>query len=124
MVNWNILFYLILDEIVKLRKFGYKLLDLCFLEKVWEVWLKEIKMWGIVWEILFYLFFLWILMVISYRNCSYMFYYYKVSFEKVFIMINDIKYYFLKVRNLLKDCICINKCMEINVFYFLLNYNF
>lgn len=81
-------------------------------------------MWGIVWEILFYLFFLWILMVISYRNRSYMFYYYKVSFEKVFITINDIKYYFLKVRNMLKDCICINKCMEVNVFYFLLNYNF
>lgn len=75
-------------------------------------------MWGIVWEILFYLFFLWILMVISYRNCSYMFYYYKVSFEKVFIMINDIKYYFLKVRNLLKDCICINKYKEVNVLSF------
>lgn len=81
-------------------------------------------MWGIVWEILFYLFFLWILMVISYRNCSYMFYYYKVSFEKVFIMINDIKYYFLKVRNLLKDCICNIEYNEVNVLYFLFKYNF
>lgn len=55
-------------------------------------------MWGIVREIVFYSFFLWILMVISYRNRSYMSYYYKSSLEKVFITTNDTKHHFLKVR--------------------------
>lgn len=112
---------MISDEIAKPRKPGYKPPDPRLLEKAREVRLKEIKMWGIVREILFYSFFLWILMVISYRNRSYMSYYYKASLEKVFITTNDTKHHFLKVRNLLKECICINKYMykEVNAFHFL-----
>lgn len=109
---------MISDEIAKPRKPGYKPPDPRLLEKAREVRLKEIKMWGIVREILFYSFFLWILMVISYRNRSYMSYYYKASLEKVFITTNDTKHHFLKVRNLLKDCICINKCKEVNALSF------
>lgn len=45
-------------------------------------------------------------------------YYYKASLEKVFITTNDTKHHFLKVRNLLKDCICINKYKEVNALSF------
>lgn len=114
---------MISDEIAKPRKPGYKPPDPRLLEKAREVRLKEIKMWGIVREILFYSFFLWILMVISYRNRSYMSYYYKASLEKVFITTNDTKHHFLKVRNLLKDCICNNEYNEVNAFHFLPKYN-
>ncbi|XP_061175461.1 uncharacterized protein LOC133184410 [Saccostrea echinata] len=84
---------------VKPRKAAYKPPDPRLLEKAREVRLKEIKMWGVVREIVFYSFFLWILMVISYRNRSYMSYYYKSSLEKVFINTNDTKHHFLKIKN-------------------------
>lgn len=121
-INSNIFFLICFsDEIAKPRKPGYKPPDPRLLEKARDVRLKEIKMWGIVREILFYSFFLWILMVISYRNRSYMSYYYKASLEKVFITTNDTKHHFLKVRKPLKDCICIDKYKKINSFSY--NYN-
>lgn len=59
--------------------------------------LKEIQMWAVIREILFYAFFLWILLVISYRSVSNNSYNYKLNMEKVFILTNDTNKSFFKV---------------------------
>ena len=59
--------------------------------------LKEIQMWSVIREILFYAFFLWILLVISYRNVSTDSYNYKHNMQKVFILTNDTNKAFSKV---------------------------
>jgi hypothetical protein len=60
--------------------------------------LKEIQMWSVIREILFYAFFLWILLVISYRNVSTDSYNYKHNMQKVFILTNDTNKAFSKVN--------------------------
>ena len=62
--------------------------------------LKEIQMWSIIREILFYAFFLWILMVISYRSVSTYSFSYKDTMKNVFIRTNDTKKAFSKVKQL------------------------
>lgn len=69
------------------------------LEAAREQRLKEIKMWAVIREILFYAFFLWILMVISYKSVSTDSYNYKHNMEKVFIMTNDTNKAFTKVSS-------------------------
>ncbi|XP_055954867.1 uncharacterized protein LOC126810750 isoform X1 [Patella vulgata] len=81
------------------RKIGYKPPDPAELEKARIQRLNEIKMWEIVREIVFYAFFLWILMVISYRNRSPDAYYYKDSLQKTFIENTETNHWFSKVRN-------------------------
>ncbi|WAQ97034.1 PK1L2-like protein, partial [Mya arenaria] len=61
--------------------------------------LKEIQMWAIIREILFYAFFLWILIIVSYRSVSTNSWRYKNTMEKVFIQTNDTKKAFTKVHN-------------------------
>ncbi|ESO89018.1 hypothetical protein LOTGIDRAFT_228960 [Lottia gigantea] len=81
------------------RKIGYKPPDPAELEKARIQRLNEIKMWEIIREIVFYSFFLWILMVISYRNRSPHGFTYKNSLVKTFVDNNDTKQWFSKVRN-------------------------
>jgi len=68
-----------------------------FLRKQRDERLKEIKMWAIIREILFYAFFLCILIVISYRSVSNNSYSYKKTMTQVFIETNDTKKSFDKV---------------------------
>ena len=67
------------------------------LEAAQELRMKEIHLWSVIREILFYAFFLWILMVISYRSVSTNSYQYKYNMQKVFILTNDTKHAFTKV---------------------------
>ncbi|XP_070581220.1 polycystin family receptor for egg jelly-like isoform X2 [Ptychodera flava] len=52
----------------KERKLAYKPMDETELNKAREQRMKEIKMYAVIREILFYIFFLWLLLVISYGN--------------------------------------------------------
>ncbi|KAK3089119.1 hypothetical protein FSP39_001015, partial [Pinctada imbricata] len=83
----------------KPRKAAYRPPDPSLLQKAREVRMKEIKMWAVVREIVFYAFFLWILMVISYRNRSYNSFLYKQSLDKVFIATNDTRHHYMKIKN-------------------------
>ena len=67
------------------------------LEAARQLRLKEIQMWAVIREIVFYAFFLWILMVISYKSISTESYQYKFSMEQVFILTNDTNHAFTKV---------------------------
>ena len=49
--------------------------------------MKEIQMWAVLREIVAYMFFLWILVVVSYRNRNPDAFYYKDSIERVFITV-------------------------------------
>ncbi len=80
------------------RKIGYKPPNPTELEQARKKRLNEIKMWDIIREIIFYSFFLWILMVISYRNRSPDSFYYKNSLEKMIIKNNDTLQWFTEVR--------------------------
>ncbi|XP_041364430.1 uncharacterized protein LOC121379844 [Gigantopelta aegis] len=81
------------------RKIGYKPPDPKELEKAREKRLNEIKMWKIIREIVFYSFFLWILMVISYRNRTPDSYLYKENMERMFIKNNETNIWFTRVQN-------------------------
>ncbi|XP_033750161.1 uncharacterized protein LOC117334568 isoform X2 [Pecten maximus] len=83
----------------KPKKASYVPADNQLLDKAREVRLKEIKMWAVVREIIFYSFFVWILMVISYQNRSTDSYLYKFSMEQVFIITNDTNHKFEKITN-------------------------
>ncbi|KAL4239265.1 hypothetical protein ACF0H5_000082 [Mactra antiquata] len=76
-----------------------KPLDTKALETARKQRLKEIQMWAVIREILFYAFFLWILLVISYRSVNNNSYTYKHNMEKVFIMTNDTNKSFFKIKN-------------------------
>ncbi|KAL4239324.1 hypothetical protein ACF0H5_000141 [Mactra antiquata] len=73
--------------------------DQSTLQSAREQRLKEKKMWAVIREIIFYAFFLWILMVISYKSVSTNSYDYKYTMEKVFIHTNDTNKAFNKVKN-------------------------
>ena len=64
------------------RKSAYKPPDPERLERMRAQRLKEIKMWEVIKEVIVYAFFLWILMVISYRNRSPWAYRTKYALEK------------------------------------------
>ncbi|XP_041364433.1 uncharacterized protein LOC121379847 [Gigantopelta aegis] len=81
------------------RKIGYQPPERAELERAREERMKEIKMWDIIREITLYSFFLWILMVISYRQRSSNSFFYKDSIEKLFINNKDMKMSFMKIRN-------------------------
>ncbi|KAL3876324.1 hypothetical protein ACJMK2_034186 [Sinanodonta woodiana] len=61
--------------------------------------LKEIQMWAVIREIIFYAFFLWILMVVSYRNRDQNSYYYKYSLQQIFILTSDTGQSFTDIEN-------------------------
>ncbi|GAB1597495.1 polycystic kidney disease protein 1-like 2 [Argonauta hians] len=69
----------------KPKKSAYKPPDQESLGKMREQRLKEIKMWEVIKEITYYAFFLWILMVISYRNRSPDAFRTKVSLENILV---------------------------------------
>ncbi|XP_036357895.1 polycystin-1-like isoform X2 [Octopus sinensis] len=69
----------------KPKKTAYKPPDQEALGKMREQRLKEIKMWEVIKEIIFYAFFLWILMVISYRNRSPWAYRTKYALENILV---------------------------------------
>ncbi|XP_071105701.1 polycystin-1-like [Haliotis cracherodii] len=81
------------------RKIGYKPPDPEELERARKQRLNEIKMWEIVRELVFYSFFLWILMVISYRSRNPNSYYYKDTLEKMIIKNNHTLQWFTKIHN-------------------------
>nr|KAG5709464.1 hypothetical protein BaRGS_023146 [Batillaria attramentaria] len=81
------------------RKIGYKPPDRAELEAAREKRLKEIQMWSVVREVIVYAFFLWILLVISYRNRNANTFLYKDTMERVFIKNNLTDVDFEKVRN-------------------------
>ncbi|XP_071129607.1 polycystin family receptor for egg jelly-like isoform X3 [Mytilus edulis] len=81
------------------KRAAYAPPDPVLVEKARQVRLQEIKMWSVVRELVFYSFFLWILMVISYRNRSELMYTYKNSMEQVFIVTNDTNHWFMKAKN-------------------------
>ncbi|XP_069123973.1 polycystin family receptor for egg jelly-like isoform X2 [Argopecten irradians] len=83
----------------KPKKASYVPADNQLLDKAREVRLKEIKMWAVIREIIFYSFFVWILMVISYQNRNTNSYLYKFSMEQVFIITNDTNHKFEKITN-------------------------
>ncbi|OWF53241.1 Location of vulva defective 1 [Mizuhopecten yessoensis] len=95
--------YLHMDEFgmgaAKPKKASYVPADNQLLEKARAVRMKEIKMWAVIREIIFYSFFVWILMVISYQNRSTNSYLYKFSMEQVFIITNDTNHKFEKITN-------------------------
>ena len=91
-------FYLQVFSATRPKRAAYAPPDPVLVEKARQVRLKEIKMWSVVRELVFYSFFLWILMVISYRNRSELMYTYKTSMEQVFIVTNDTNHWFMKVR--------------------------
>ncbi|XP_060063521.1 uncharacterized protein LOC132543982 [Ylistrum balloti] len=95
--------YLHMDDfgtgVTKPKKASYVPADNQLLDKAREVRLKEIKMWAVIREIIFYSFFVWILMVISYQNRNTDSYLYKFSMEQVFIITNDTNHKFEKITN-------------------------
>ncbi|XP_076459182.1 polycystin-1-like [Babylonia areolata] len=83
----------------KPRKIGYKPPDRSELEAARQKRLNEIQMWSIVREVVIYSFFLWILLVISYRQRNSDTFLYKDTMERVFIMNNETDIDFGKIRN-------------------------
>ncbi|KAK7111823.1 hypothetical protein V1264_011390 [Littorina saxatilis] len=81
------------------RKIGYKPPDRKELDAARERRLKEIQMWAIVREVVVYSFFLWILLVISYRQRNGDTFLYKDTMERVFIKNNESDIDFGKIRN-------------------------
>ncbi|XP_046550027.1 uncharacterized protein LOC124259855 [Haliotis rubra] len=81
------------------KKIGYKPPDPTVLQRARRQRLNEIKMWDIIREIVFYSFFVWILMVVSYRNRSPDSFYYKDSLEKMIIKNNDTQQWFSEIQN-------------------------
>ncbi|XP_067670971.1 polycystin-1-like protein 2 [Haliotis asinina] len=81
------------------KKIGYKPPDPTVLQKARRQRLNEIKMWDIIREIVFYSFFVWILMVVSYRNRSPDSFYYKDSLEKMIIKNNDTQQWFSEIQS-------------------------
>ncbi|CAL1538860.1 unnamed protein product, partial [Lymnaea stagnalis] len=69
----------------KPKKIGYKPPDPQVLEKIRATRLKEIQMWAIIREVVIYAFFLWILMLISYRQLGAGNFLYKDTMKRVFI---------------------------------------
>lgn len=92
-------------SITRPKRAAYAPPDPVLIEKARQVRMNEIKMWSVVREILFYSFFLWILMVISYRNRSQLMYTYKNSMEQVFIVTNNTNHSFMKVNSRFIDII-------------------
>ncbi|XP_059156486.1 polycystin-1-like protein 2 [Physella acuta] len=80
------------------RKIGYKPPDPQMLERLRATRMKEIQMWAIIREVIIYSFFLWILMVISYRQLGAGNFLYKNNMKRVFIenLESDIDFYGLK----------------------------
>jgi hypothetical protein len=93
-------FSLLVYSIPRPKRAAYAPPDPVLMEKARQVRMNEIKMWSVIREILFYSFFLWILMVISYRNRSQLMYTYKNSMEQVFIVTNNTNHSFMKVNSL------------------------
>ena len=92
-------FSLLVYSIPRPKRAAYAPPDPVLMEKARQVRMNEIKMWSVIREILFYSFFLWILMVISYRNRSQLMYTYKNSMEQVFIVTNNTNHSFMKVNS-------------------------
>ncbi|KAH9492781.1 hypothetical protein Btru_024701 [Bulinus truncatus] len=72
-------------EAAKPKKAGYKPLNPKELERLREVRLKEVKMWAVIREIIFYSLFLWILLVITHNNRGPDNFRYKNNMVKTFI---------------------------------------
>ncbi|KAL8606997.1 hypothetical protein ACOMHN_041386 [Nucella lapillus] len=81
------------------RKIGYKPPDRSALEAARQKRLNEIQMWSIVREVVIYSFFLWILLVISYRQRNADTFLYKDTMERVYIKNNETDIDFGKIRN-------------------------
>lgn len=90
--------YFVVYSVTRPKRAAYAPPDPVLMEKARQVRLKEIQMWAVVRELVFYSFFLWILMIISYRNRSELMYRYKNSMEQVFIVTNDTNHWFMKVN--------------------------
>ncbi|BFZ03248.1 hypothetical protein BsWGS_06287 [Bradybaena similaris] len=86
-------------DLTRPRKIGYKPPDPQLLEKLREKRLKEIKMWEIIREVIVYSFFLWLLMVISYRQMGASNFLYKNTMYKVFINNKNTDIDFNAIRN-------------------------
>lgn len=80
------------------RKIGYKPPDRRELEAARDRRMKEIQMWSVVREVIIYSFFLWILMLISYRTSNSNTFLYKDTMERIFITNVDTDVDFSSVR--------------------------
>ncbi|XP_012934947.1 polycystic kidney disease protein 1-like 2 [Aplysia californica] len=81
------------------KTIGYKPPNPKELERVRSKRIKEVKMWAVVREILFYCIFLWVLLVVSYRNRSAAHFHYKDTMVRTFIKSRDTDINFEKIQN-------------------------
>ncbi|PVD37765.1 hypothetical protein C0Q70_00366 [Pomacea canaliculata] len=81
------------------RKIGYKPPDRRELEAARDRRMKEIQMWSVVREVIIYSFFLWILMLISYRTSNSNTFLYKDTMERIFITNVDTDVDFSSIKN-------------------------
>ncbi|KAH9502510.1 hypothetical protein Btru_068871, partial [Bulinus truncatus] len=84
---------------VKPKKIGYKPPDPQVIEKLRVQRMKEIQMWSVIREVIMYAFFLWILMLISYRQLGAGNFLYKDNMKRIFIDTLDTDINFLSLNN-------------------------
>ncbi|XP_055877058.1 uncharacterized protein LOC106077240 isoform X2 [Biomphalaria glabrata] len=83
----------------KPKKIGYKPPDPIVIEKLRAQRMKEIQMWAVIREVIMYSFFLWILMLISYRQLGAGNFLYKDTMKRIFIDTLDTDINFLTLNN-------------------------
>ncbi|XP_059152857.1 polycystin-1-like protein 2 [Physella acuta] len=82
------------------KKVGYKPPNPKEIERMREIRLKEVKMWGVIREILFYSMFLWILLIITHRSRGPDNWRYKNTMDRTFIECMDYKPKFTDIGNI------------------------
>ena len=98
-------------------------MDHAALRKIREKRLKEVRMWEIIKEISLYIFYLWVILVLSYGNRSPNAFYLQKSFTNAFLRMGDLDVDFTKVciSSRASFKICVRTCSNALFKVFLAN---